>query len=593
MCLNMNENWLLKKRCFDPSILENFSLKNNIIIEILSRRNLKNLDELLLYLNKGSNSEHDPFLLHNMKEATGLIINDIKNKNKIMIALDYDVDGIISGVIPYFALIKLGAECDYIFPDRVADGYGLNRRIVQYAIDHGFHTIITFDNGISAHDAISLARQNDLKIIVTDHHEVPKKVIQGIVQEDLVEANAIINPKQLACNYPYKGICGAMIAYKLMEALYEELHIPKDELKELYNLVSIATICDVMDLEDENRSFVSNGLRGIMNSQLLGIQVLLEKLDLSKKPSLSVNDIGFLIGPIFNSSGRLETAESAFKLLTSTDKKQASEMADYLINLNTERKFLTREATSLAKRIIEDHQLYKNNIIILLLEDVHESLAGIIAGRIKEEYHLPSIVFTHSKSLMKGSARSTDHIDIFSELSLFKDSYESFGGHPAAAGLSLKEGSFFKFKREIEMHFNSLNIERKRDYYVDFILPLKDVNLNLLYDLDIFEPTGKGNPSIIFSSLSLNLKKLSLLGENQSVLKLEFGQGETTRNFNSFSPDKTLDYIKNKMNFSKDSDIIDIESNLENPITFDLLYKVTSNYYQNREYLNLEIVSIR
>lgn len=589
----MTEKWLLKKRNFDPSIFLEKGPFDERMRDLLARRDLESKDQLINFLEKDPSHEYDPFLLRDMKVSTEMINHKIKNKEKILLVLDYDVDGIISGAIAYMGLKGLGALCSCIFPDRVNEGYGLNHRIIEHAIKNNYSTIITFDNGIAAFESVEMARKNNLDIIITDHHEVPQVEEKGLSRDRLVNATAIINPKQTRCEYPYKHICGAMIAYKLIQALYLSRGIPLEKIKDLYNLVSIATICDVMELRDENRIFVSQGLDGLSKSQMIGIKSLLSKLNLDHHPNLTINDIGFKLGPVLNSSGRLETADMALRLLVSENQQDAEKMADHLVALNEERKKLTKEATALAQSTVRTEALTENNIIILLLSDIHESLAGIVAGRIKEEYNLPVIVFTNGSEYIKGSARSPDHVNIFSELSKFKKYLSKFGGHAAAAGLSIEKDQFESFKDSIIKHFNSLDVDNTKNYYVDDIIDIGEANLQLAKKIKVFEPTGKGNPSLLFSSLHLTLKKVIFLGDSQSALKLDFSNGLVTKSFISFAPQKTLDYIKYKMNFEADHDIIEGKPEIYDSFYFDLLYKVNINYYKNNEYLNLELVSIR
>ena len=590
----MTEQWLLKKRNFNSPNLKKY-ITEELLIDAISRRNIDSEEALYQYLNKSRRYEHNPFLLKNMDSGVELLADYVKNKKKILLALDYDVDGIVSGAISYIGLQQIGANCDYIFPNRITDGYGLNTRMVEYAHEHNFDMIVTFDNGISAFEAIHLAKQYHIKTIITDHHEIPQIEIDGKNQDHLVEADCIINPKQRQCTYPYKNICGAMIAYKLILALYHHLQIKEEKLQELYSLVAIATICDVMDLVDENRIFVDKGLQLLRKSNLPGIQVLLSSLNLGPSKQLSASDVAFQMGPVLNSAGRLKSADLSLKLLIAQNYKIAQEYANMLIQLNQERKLQTKNSFKMAQDLIVSQEQEHSNIIIIYLNDCHESIAGIVAGRIKEEYNVSTIVFTDSnnKDEMKGSARATDDVNIFQELIKFKGHLIKFGGHTAAAGLSLSKESFPLFYKELKQHFEQLDIDKKKTFYVDVIADLQTINLSLAKNLSIFEPTGKGNPPLIFSSLGLKLKKITLLGEQKNVLKLEFFTGKINSEFVSFSPQKILKKIKMKMEFVQEHDIIGVDLSTFEDLDFDVLYKVGINYFNHREYLNLEIISIR
>ncbi len=584
------EKWVLKKRSLWPSDISNQFKTDALLSELLARRGLSSLDEVREYLLRDDSMEHSPFLLKDMDTAVQMIRPIIEQKKKILFSLDYDVDGIISGAIAQLGFSKLGAVCESIFPHRVTDGYGLNKRIVQYALENDFSCIITFDNGIAAFDAINFAKENGLTVIVTDHHEIPMRIDGDIEEELFVSADAIINPKQKSCRYPFKSICGAMIAYKLLQATNQELGYSYDNISDLYPLVTIATICDVMPLVDENRVFVYHGLKQLPNTNNIGLSALLSSLQITREPN--TYDVGFKIGPCFNSSGRLASAQLAFDLLTTQNPMDAEQFSRELVELNDERKKMTQEATIQAFDLIKQQNI-QDRIIVITLEDVHESLAGIVAGRVKEKFSRGAIVFTKVEDYYKGSARSSDNVNIFELLSKFKDRFYKFGGHAAAAGLTIKEDQFDSFCQDFQQYCNSLDINNEKIYYVDQILLLDQLNIRLALSLDIFEPTGKENPPLLFSSLDLTIIKLERLGKEGKVLKIEFEKDGARRSFVSFDESSIIPLIKNKMNLSQEYDIIaSLPSNIKQT-RFDILYKVGINHYQNNEYLNLEIVSIR
>lgn len=585
------EKWFLKKRNFWPKELQDEFGLPLFLSEILSRRDLKTKEEIQKYLRKDIDLEHSPFLMKDMDKAVGRILDKHQRGEKFLLSLDYDVDGIISGAVSYLALTKLGITCECIFPHRVNDGYGLNERIVQYAMDKGFGTIITFDNGISAFEAIDFAKENGIDVIVTDHHEVPQIYVDGKQKDHLVDAIAVINPKQQLCEYPYSGICGAAIAYKLVSAVNLSMGHSQENLSEIYPLVCIATICDVMTLEDENRIFVDRGLKMLAHTDNIGLQALTKELGIEK--ALTVYDIGFRIGPCFNSSGRLQSAQKAFDLLVSNDREKATCLAQDLVLLNKQRKELTQEATQKAIELVEREEKYRDNVLLIRLEEVHESLVGIVAGRLKEKYHVPVIVFADSLDFYKGSARSTEEINIFEELSGFQSYFMKFGGHAMAAGLSVSKEDFEAFEQKFLAHFNQKQMDKDELYYIDNVLSFPQLTVSLAKDLTIFEPFGKGNPELVFSTKNVELRKVQLLGEKKNVLRLDFFADGVYRSFVSFDPEKILEKIKNKLALSPQRDIIGMPWNEFSNTTLDILYKVGINRYKGNEYLNLELISIR
>lgn len=585
------EKWFLKKRNFWPEELQKEFDIPLFLAEILSRRDLKTKEEIKNYLKRSRSFEHSPFLLKDMNKAVDLLLEKKQKGEKLLLSLDYDVDGIISGAVSYLGLKKLGFDCECIFPHRVSDGYGINNRIVQYAIDNNFGTIVTFDNGIAAFDAIDFAKENGIDVIVTDHHEVPQILLNEEEEDELVDALAIINPHQKLCDYPYPDICGAAIAYKLVLAIHLAMGYEENHLFDIYPLVAIATICDVMNLVDENRIFVHYGLNALQEIHNPGLKALMQALGIERTPT--VYDIGFRIGPCFNSSGRLSSAKTAFELLIEQDLGKASALAEELIALNRERKQLTIDATQKAIQIVEEKQLFKNNIILLKLEDVHESLVGIIAGRLKDRYQVPVIVFAVSEDFYKGSARSVEEVNIFEVLSSFKKYFLKFGGHAMAAGLSVSMEHFDAFKKEIIEQMNSLELSHEHIFLIDNVANFDILNIELLRACNLFEPTGKGNPQLLFSSKEVRIKNMTLLGEKKNVLRLDLLSNQITKSFVSFSPEKILEKIKNKLDLSPERDIIGMPTNELQSISFDILFKMGINHFKGNEYLNLELISIR
>lgn len=581
------QKWILKSSKIEyKDILKDFNI-DPLLAQILSKKEFKSKIDIYNYLYPDKNQIYDPMLLKGMDKALETIKDDIKNNKKILISLDYDVDGIISGAIAFKGLKRIGANCSYVLPHRIKDGYGINERIINKASDENFDTIITFDNGIAAFEPINLAKQLGIKTIVTDHHDLPFSFDENgekLYRE--VDADIIINPKHFECNYPFEGICAGTIAYKLISALYREFNIPEEETEELLALASIATICDVMELKDENRSIVSLGLEKLKFTKNIGLKAL---FDIYNLESADVTDIGFKIGPCFNSSGRLSTAEMGLEVLTSDNKELVFQKAKELYDLNCQRKQMTIDAFAKALEIIESKRLDLNKIIIVYMNDIHESIAGIVASRIKDKYNRPSIVFADSEDLIKGSARSVEDINIFEQISKYKHLLMKFGGHPMAAGMSVSSELFEEFCDKLTYSINKIDFSIQKQYKVDLLLNFTDIDETIGQKLKVLEPHGKGNEKIIFSTTKTLLLDYKVVGKNSNVLKLNFQQSGKVLEFIAFRDiSQIINIIKNKVQFTNNNDIILSDKN-----KFDILYTIGTNVFNGSERLQLELISIR
>ena len=588
------EEWILKRAYLDyREILKDFPL-DEITAKLISKKKFTNKKEIYNYLNSDTSLLHDPFKLKGMSEAVSLIADDIENGNKILLSLDYDVDGIISGAIAFLGLSTIGARCSYILPHRIKDGYGINERIIEYARENSVDTIITFDNGIAAFEPITLAQNYGIKVIVTDHHDIPFTYDEN--QEKIlnyVDADLIINPKQHDCEYPFKGICGGVIAYKLIEAIYTKLNKKSESLNEFIALAAIATICDVMELKDENRSIVYHGLKNLERISNPGLKELLNLYGIERK--ITSDDIGFKIGPCFNSSGRLSTASKSLDLLTlSNDEipgipEYLKNLAKELYELNQRRKDITKHAFEKAISLIEANKMYDENIILIYLEKVHESIAGIVASRVKERYNKPVIVFTDSEEIIKGSARSIESLDIFELISIHKEMLLKFGGHPMAAGMSIEKKNLNEFFDKLRISISEYSVPKYKTYAVDMILNFSQLNISLANSLKSFEPYGKGNEKMIFSSLKVSISDIKIIGKNSNVLKMKIKQNEIQREFICFSDiDSIIKKIGDKVKVTSDYNFFIDEND-----TFDIIYTVGINVFNSTERLQLELISIR
>lgn len=515
-----NEKWLLRNKKVDLKAMSEKYKISQLLCKLMVNRDIIDENIINSYINPVYKYLHSPKTMKDVVIAVDIIKRKIQENKKIRIIGDYDVDGIISVFILYTALKKCGANVDYEIPDRIKDGYGINENIVKVAYDEGVDTIITCDNGISAIDQIQYAKDLGLTVIVTDHHDVPFIEEDGVRTFLSSQADAIINPKQIECEYKFKSICGAGVAFKLMEALYEEIGMDKEECYKLIEFVAIATVCDVVDLIDENRIFVKNGLEMLNNSKNIGINALKKACGLEDK-EITAYHLGFVIGPCLNASGRLDSAKKGLELLLMEDDEEAKNLAQEIVDLNDARKHMTKEGVDRAINIIDSTDINNDNILVVYIPDIHESLAGIVAGRVKEKYNKPTIILTKSEEGVKGSARSIEEYNMFEGLLACKELLDKFGGHPMAAGLSLQEDKVDELRIALNNKCELTDEDLTRKIMIDSSLPLEYLNLHLIEELNVLEPFGKGNAKPVFGVRDAKITKAMLLGKDKNVLKLK------------------------------------------------------------------------
>ena len=515
-----NEKWLLRNRKVDLKAMSEKYKISQLLCKLMVNRDIIDENIINSYINPVYKYLHSPKTMKDVVIAVDIIKRKIQVNKKIRIIGDYDVDGIISVFILYTALKKCGANVDYEIPDRIKDGYGINENIVKVAYDEGVDTIITCDNGISAIDQIQYAKDLGLTVIVTDHHDVPFIEEDGVRTFLSSQADAIINPKQIECEYKFKSICGAGVAFKLMEALYEEIGMDKEECYKLIEFVAIATVCDVVDLIDENRIFVKNGLEMLNNSKNIGINALKKACGLEDK-EITAYHLGFVIGPCLNASGRLDSAKKGLELLLMEDDEEAKNLAQEIVDLNDARKNMTKEGVDRAINIIDSTDINNDKILVVYIPDIHESLAGIVAGRVKEQYNKPTIILTKSEEGVKGSARSIEEYNMFEGLLACKELLDKFGGHPMAAGLSLQEDKVDELRIALNNKCELTDEDLTRKIMIDSSLPLEYLNLHLIEELNVLEPFGKGNSKPVFGVRDAKITKAMLLGKDKNVLKLK------------------------------------------------------------------------
>lgn len=515
-----NEKWLLRNKKVDLKAMSEKYKISQLLCKLMVNRDIIDENIINSYINPVYKYLHSPKTMKDVVIAVDIIKRKIQENKKIRIIGDYDVDGIISVFILYTALKKCGANVDYEIPDRIKDGYGINENIVKVAYDEGVDTIITCDNGISAIDQIQYAKDLGLTVIVTDHHDVPFIEEDGVRTFLSSQADAIINPKQIECEYKFKSICGAGVAFKLMEALYEEIGMDKEECYKLIEFVAIATVCDVVDLIDENRIFVKNGLEMLNNSKNIGINALKKACGLEDK-EITAYHLGFVIGPCLNASGRLDSAKKGLELLLMEDDEEAKNLAQEIVDLNDARKNMTKEGVDRAINIIDSTDINNDKILVVYIPDIHESLAGIVAGRVKEQYNKPTIILTKSEEGVKGSARSIEEYNMFEGLLACKELLDKFGGHPMAAGLSLQEDKVDELRIALNNKCELTDEDLTRKIMIDSSLPLEYLNLHLIEELNVLEPFGKGNAKPVFGVRDAKITKAMLLGKDKNVLKLK------------------------------------------------------------------------
>ena len=508
----------MAKRADFNAIAQKFNI-SPVLARLIRNRDVIESEDIDKYLNGTLDDLYDGMLIKDMDKALDVIKEKIENKEKIRILGDYDSDGVNATYILLKGIEGLGGVVDGDIPDRIKDGYGLNINLIDKALKDGINTIITCDNGIAAFDEIMYAKDMGMSVIVTDHHEVPFTEEDGEIKYILPPADAVLDIQRKDCTYPFKGICGAVVSYKLIEALYEAFGRDSSEMHYLLENVAIATVTDVMQLVDENRIFVKEGLKRIANTSNEGLKALME---LTKVPvdNLSPYHIGFVIGPCINASGRLETAKKALALLCAKDEMTAYNLAEELVDLNNVRKDMTEQWVEAAVDEIELSSMKNDKVMVVYLPDCHESIAGIIAGRIRDRYYRPTFVLTKGEEFVKGSGRSIDTYNMFEEMNKCKDLFVKFGGHKMAAGLSLKEENVDVFRKIINEKCELTDEDFIEKIHFDMTLPFGYISENLIEEFDKLEPCGNGNIRALFAEKNITVLSLKVVGRNKNVAKL-------------------------------------------------------------------------
>lgn len=513
------ERWVLLRKGGDfEAIGKKFHISPRLAC-LIRNRNVVGEEAIGKFLNGTAEELNDGRLMKGMKQAAAILKKKIEEQKRIRIIGDYDIDGINAAYILLEGIEFLGGEADSDIPERIKDGYGLNIDLIERAYQDGIDTIVTCDNGIAAADEIDYGKSLGMTVIVTDHHEVPYEEVEGIRSYRLPPADAVVDPKQQGCAYPFSGLCGAAVAYQLVRVLCGEMGRDAKNLDYLLENAAIATVGDVMDLEDENRIIVKEGLRRISSTQNLGLRALMECTKL-EKDRIRAYHIGFILGPCMNASGRLDTAKRALDLLRTKSKKEADVLAGDLKALNDSRKEMTEAAVVWAKEQVETGEIRDDRVLVIYLPKCHESLAGIVAGRVRESYYRPVFVLTDAAEGVKGSGRSIEAYHMFEELSKCKELLTKFGGHKLAAGLSLKKENIEAFRRMLNENCTLTREDMTEKVVIDMELPFHCVTECFIRELSLLEPFGKGNTKPVFAARKAELLSGRILGKNRNVLKL-------------------------------------------------------------------------
>lgn len=514
------ERWVVAaKRADFAAIGKEFGI-DPVIARLIRNRDVQDKEEIRRYLHGTVEELASPHLMKDVDEAVEILRNKIKEKKQIRIIGDYDIDGVVSTFILLKGLKRVGAYADTYIPDRVSDGYGIHEHLIEKALADGIDVIVTCDNGIAAYNEIAMAKEKGMTVIVTDHHEIPYKETENGRELIFPPADIIVNPKQPDCRYPEKRLCGAVVALKLVTALYEACGIPARELEDFIELGAIATVGDVMDLQGENRILVKEGLKRLSHTSNKGLRELIRANGL-EDGEITAYHVGFVLGPCINASGRLDTAARSLKLLCAETEEEAAKLAGDLTALNQSRKALTEEGKEEAIRIVEETEIGQDRVLVIFLPDCHESLAGIIAGRIREKYNKPVFILTKGETMVKGSGRSIESYSMFDELVKCDDLMEQYGGHPMAAGLSIKEENVEEFRKRLNENCTLTEKDLRPKILIDVPMPVSYINRELVEEISLLEPFGKGNIRPLFAQKGLRVLSSRILGKNRNVAKLQ------------------------------------------------------------------------
>lgn len=581
------EQWIEIRKGGDfAGIGERFGI-HPVVARILRNRELTEEGEIEAYLHGTLQDLHSPHEMKDMDKAVAILSDKLKAGKKLRIIGDYDIDGVNATYILLKALRSCGADVDYAIPNRITDGYGINRNLIEQALSDGIDTIVTCDNGIAAIEEISYAKSQGMTVIVTDHHDIPFEEQEGRRHYKTSMADAVINPKQQECPYPYKELCGAAVAFQFARAFYESMGKEPQEAMEFLENAAFATVGDVMNLTGENRILVKEGLKALRQTKNPGMRALVLQNNLEFE-QLNTYHIGFVLGPCINASGRLDTAEDALRLLCETDETKAAAIAKRLLDLNTQRKELTAKQLELALGKIESEQMEQDRVLVIYLPDCHESLAGIIAGRIRERYYRPVFVLTNGEGGVKGSGRSIEEYSMYEEMNRVSDLFTKFGGHPMAAGLSMEESRVNEFRERINAGCTLTESDLTEKVRIDMAMPVGYPDIAIIEQLKNLEPFGKGNPKPLFADRNLHIRSARKMGKNNNAVRLTFAgaDGEDRKAVYFGDAENFFSYLTDKFG---EQEVDALKRGRGNSVTISVVYELSVDEYGGRKTLQLII----
>ncbi|MDD7669316.1 MAG: single-stranded-DNA-specific exonuclease RecJ [Agathobacter sp.] len=581
------EQWMVINKGADFKGIGNKFHIDPVTARIIRNREVIGDEEIHSFLAGTLQELPDVHLMQDLDLLVELLDQKINEKAKIRIIGDYDIDGVMSSYILYRALTRCGAQVDVAIPNRITDGYGLNRNLITEALECGVDTILTCDNGIAAIEEIAYAKEAGMTVLVTDHHEIPFKDVDGERIYMRSEADAIVNPHQKTCTFPYKDLCGAGVAWAVIVALYEKNNIEQREVEDLLEFVAFATVGDIMSLTGLNRILVKEGLKRIHHTTNIGMRALVSQCGLLPE-QIDTYHFGFVLGPCINAAGRLDTARRALRLFISESPEEAAAIADELVVLNEERKEMTRQGVEEAKQLVEEGGYEKDPVLILYLPDVHESIAGIIAGRIREYYYRPTFILTKAEDGVKGSGRSTEEYSMYEQMCKCSNLLTKFGGHPMAAGLSLPEENVEIFRKQMNENCPFRAEEIVQTIHIDVPMPVDYVTNALVEEFSILAPFGKDNPKPVFADRNLKISRMWVIGKNQNVLRMtlvsEQGRPLSAIYFGDIEAMRT--YLVEQYGIQE---VEKAFHGRENNMQISIVYSPKINTYKDSETLQFEI----
>ncbi len=581
------QQWMVYQKKADFNrIGETFQI-HPVIARLIRNRDVVGDKDIGIYLNGTLADMPDVHKMKDLDLLVDILVEKIKGGKKICIIGDYDVDGVMSSLMLKKAMEAVNAEFDVKIPERIRDGYGLNVRLVEEAKNGNADTILTCDNGIAAIDEIAYAKEQGMTVLVTDHHQVPFAEENGVHTEIHSMADAVVNPHQGACAYPYKELCGAGVVYAVITALYGRMGLPKEKAEDLLEFAAMATVCDVMPLTYVNRILVREGIKRIHNTKNKGMLALMQAAGITPEQVDSYH-FGFVLGPCVNATGRLKTAEQALSLFSTEDEKEAGQLASTLVSLNNDRKEMTKQGVEEGKRLIEQGGYENDPVLVLYLPDVHESIAGLIAGRIRESYARPVFVLTKGEGTVKGSGRSTEAYSMYEEMCRCSELFTRFGGHPMAAGLSLPEENVDQFRKKINELCPYSVEEISSKIHIDMQMPAEYASTDMIHQFDVMAPFGNKNPKPVFVERDFKMERMDILGKNRNVLRLGLRSAKGNPVSAVYFGDipRLERYFADK--FGEDS-ILCAKQGKENPITFSMVYQLRLDTYRDNENVQLEM----